>query len=153
MVNEEILTALRNAVDRGESLEQAVRIMINSKYNPAEVREAANYVSSGALQSLQPKPDEEFTMPTEKQGLFSRMFRRKKKPMQQEELSETPTQETTEQEMEEVSVHELPEPVVSEKPKKRSYFKEILLLILLMILAGLFVAVIIFRNQILGFLS
>ena len=37
MVNEGIVTALKNSIDRGDSLESAKQIMINSGYNPQEV--------------------------------------------------------------------------------------------------------------------
>ena len=36
MVNEDIITGLKNAVARGESLQNAVQILMNSGYNPIE---------------------------------------------------------------------------------------------------------------------
>jgi hypothetical protein len=45
MVNEDIVTALRNAVDRGESLENAMRMLVNSGYPPNDVQDASKFVS------------------------------------------------------------------------------------------------------------
>ncbi len=44
MVNEEILTALRNAIDHGENMDSACQILINSGYNEKEVQEASQFV-------------------------------------------------------------------------------------------------------------
>ena len=67
MVNEEILTGLRNALENGDSLEAAVAILINSGYNPKDVKEASNYLySSGTINIQTPKPDENLIMPNKK---------------------------------------------------------------------------------------
>lgn len=44
MVNEDIVTALRNSVERGDSLENAMNIMIGSGYPASDVREASKFV-------------------------------------------------------------------------------------------------------------
>ena len=49
MVREEILTGLKNAVERGQSIEKAVQSMISAGYNPAEVNEAVNYINLGSM--------------------------------------------------------------------------------------------------------
>ena len=49
MVNEDIVTALRNAVDKGEPLESAAKIMINSGYNPREIHEASQFIGGGIM--------------------------------------------------------------------------------------------------------
>jgi hypothetical protein len=66
MANPDLITALQNAIDRGESLEEAVTILINSGYNPKEVQEASHYVGGGVLNSAKPRPGEELTMPSQK---------------------------------------------------------------------------------------
>lgn len=66
MVVEEILTSLRNAVEHGDSLQNAVQLAISSGYNPRDVQEAAQFVSSGSISFLQSKPTEQFAMPAEK---------------------------------------------------------------------------------------
>jgi hypothetical protein len=52
-MREEVEAGLRNAVERGDNLEDAVNSFINAGYNPVEVREAANNISSGATQITQ----------------------------------------------------------------------------------------------------
>ena len=70
MPNEEIITGLRNAVEYGESLHEAMQIMINSGYNPAEVQEASRFVGGGILESHIPKPEENLMFP-EKKSFFT----------------------------------------------------------------------------------
>lgn len=70
MVNEEILTALKNSVDKGEDLMTAVNLLINSGYNPREVQEASNFVSGGIIRNLEPKPDEHLVMPNERNMFY-----------------------------------------------------------------------------------
>ncbi len=47
MANEEIVSGLKNAIERGFSLDSAVRSFINAGYNPSEVQQAASMISSG----------------------------------------------------------------------------------------------------------
>lgn len=47
MPKEELVVGLRNAVARGESLENAMQSFVNAGYNPQEVQEAAGEVQSG----------------------------------------------------------------------------------------------------------
>ncbi|MBS3100070.1 hypothetical protein J4463_02540 [Candidatus Pacearchaeota archaeon] len=47
MVRQDILSGLKNAVERGYSLNSAKQSLINSGYNLNEVNEAASYLSSG----------------------------------------------------------------------------------------------------------
>jgi len=49
-MNEEIMAGLKNALERGDSLENAVASFINSGYNPEEVRAAAEILSTGVSQ-------------------------------------------------------------------------------------------------------
>lgn len=53
MVNEEILGGIRNALERGSSLERAVQSFINAGYNPQEVQEAAAQMTYGASSIMQ----------------------------------------------------------------------------------------------------
>jgi len=52
MVKEEIVVGLQNAVERGQSLEEAIQTLINAGYDQAEVREASSYVSMGVLGAI-----------------------------------------------------------------------------------------------------
>lgn len=74
MVNEEIITGLRNAVEHGENLYDAMQIMMNSGYPPQEVQEASRYVSGGTLHMQQPTPEEHLTMPDQKSRLLRMAF-------------------------------------------------------------------------------
>jgi len=47
MKNNEITGGLKNAVERGDSLERAVQSFINAGYNAGLVRQAAEEISSG----------------------------------------------------------------------------------------------------------
>lgn len=49
---EEIIGGLRNAIERGASLEQAVQSFINAGYNPIEVKQAAQSLSQ--ISTLRP---------------------------------------------------------------------------------------------------
>ena len=66
MVNPEIITALKNALDHGENLDQAKQVLINSGYNVAEIQEASKFIGGGAINMQQVKPGEELTMPRKK---------------------------------------------------------------------------------------
>lgn len=46
-MNDEILSGLKNARERGFSLEESVQSFLNAGYNPAEVKEAASFLSKG----------------------------------------------------------------------------------------------------------
>ena len=59
MTKDEIVSGLKNAVERGSTIEQAVQSFINAGYNPVEVRQAADFMSSGATSiSTQPMPQQ-----------------------------------------------------------------------------------------------
>lgn len=51
-MREDIIGGLRNALDRGETVEYAIRTFINAGYSEREVREAAEYATTGTLESL-----------------------------------------------------------------------------------------------------
>ena len=56
MTKEEIKAGLKNAVERGYSLEQAKQSFINAGYNPGLVEEAASSLSSGVTSSYPSSP-------------------------------------------------------------------------------------------------
>ncbi len=70
MVREEIVTALQNSIDRGETLEDAKKILIFSGYNANDVEQASHYIK-GSL-DLIPKPDEELVLKESNKRLFSK---------------------------------------------------------------------------------
>jgi len=171
MVNEDILTALKNGVQKGEPLETAIKIAINSGYNPREVKEAANYVGQGTLSSLHTKPTEHLAMPSKK-SFFS--FRKKsKKPKNKIQMPKAPINSTikpipqkqTPQQIKQSIEAPLPDIEISsptpqtsmqqkpQKLKKPSRTKEIILLVTLLTLIGVLVLTIIFRTKILSFFT
>ncbi len=93
MPNEEIITGLKNAIARKESLEKAIQIMINSGYNAREVQEASKFIGKGVLPMMQPKPDEQLTMPEQKRGFFSKLKFWGKKSVPQSPQEQPTTQQ------------------------------------------------------------
>jgi hypothetical protein len=55
MVNEEIVGALKSALERGESLKRAAVTLLNSGYKQEEVDEAVKFVNSPNVLSQQPQ--------------------------------------------------------------------------------------------------
>jgi hypothetical protein len=70
MVNEDILTGLRNAIERGDNLDNATKVMINSGYNARDVEESSRFINSGVLSVQVTRADEHLAMPNKK-GFFS----------------------------------------------------------------------------------
>ncbi len=73
MPNSEVITALRNAIDHGDTLESAKQVMINSGYNPREIEKASHFIGGGVTTVQQPKPGEQLTMPNQKKPLLKRL--------------------------------------------------------------------------------
>jgi hypothetical protein len=166
MVNEEIITGLKNAIERGETLENAMQVMLNSGYNAKEVKEASVFIGTGILNIQQPRPAEHLAMP-EKKSFFSRF----NKPQQQQQLNQ---QQTTQQNSQQSQPNKqqnkqqyyIPNPIqqpIQEqvysgpisneirkiKPTRQGYLKEIILLITLLVLVGILIVTIVFKNTIL----
>lgn len=57
-MNEEIYLGLKNALDRGEDLETAASSYMNAGYNPTEVREAQDALSTPAVRFNTPSSSE-----------------------------------------------------------------------------------------------
>lgn len=54
MSENEIIGGLRNALERGESIQKAVQSFISAGYNPILVQEAANELSTGVTSIINP---------------------------------------------------------------------------------------------------
>lgn len=52
MVRDELVTGLKNALSRGQSLEKAINSLLSAGYNPDEVRDAANYANVGVTGNI-----------------------------------------------------------------------------------------------------
>lgn len=55
-MKEEIVAGIKNALERGESVDEAMQSFINSGYKSVEVREAANSLTGGTMPLLNPSP-------------------------------------------------------------------------------------------------
>jgi hypothetical protein len=58
-MRDEIWAGLKNAIERGATLDQAIESFISAGYNPVEVREAANSLGFGAVGMLNPNTTEQ----------------------------------------------------------------------------------------------
>jgi len=104
MVNENIITALQNSITKGEPLEQAKQVMVNSGYDQNEVEEASHYVGGNITQNNQPRPSEQLTMPNQKQFIKNQPFQAnfqnpqaQQQTQQQNQLQPTTKNQTTPQ--------------------------------------------------------
>ncbi|HLC53180.1 MAG TPA: hypothetical protein VJK03_01435 [Candidatus Nanoarchaeia archaeon] len=72
-MKDEIVGGLRNALELGESLEQAVQSFINAGYPPNEVREAAAILVPSATALLEPssQPPSPQSSPTKESPVLS----------------------------------------------------------------------------------
>ena len=147
-MDEEILTGLRNAIEQGESLQEAMQVMVNSGYGLREVQEASRFIGGGILVTHQSNPDEQFAFPEKKSFLQKFLFKRKDK--------------NTSSNSSVSSISQIPEPtmVKGEFSKeldniklKKSYTKEIFLVVTLLVLVGILITTIIFKNTLLGWFS
>ena len=87
MVREDILGALKNAIERNESIEDAKQSLVNSGYTLQEVEEAICELMSEEKESVLPAIQEKVLLPsgtvcpvppkTEKQGLFAKLMKDK----------------------------------------------------------------------------
>src|SRR3989344_4489974 len=165
MVNEDIITILRNGIERGESLEVCKRIAINSGYNPREVEEASHFISRGTMTNLKQQNPLDLIMPNKKSFNF---FRRKPKESFDMNKKENPPMPINQnkpmnkgyEEQYKGMENKNPKILIQSnnqielnKPKKKGFTKEIILFILLLILVGLLILTVVFRNRILEFFS
>ncbi|MEK6872705.1 MAG: hypothetical protein AABW90_01680 [Nanoarchaeota archaeon] len=152
MVNEDIVTALRNAINNGESLDSAVQIMINSGYDSKEVYEASQLVGSGVISNFgnlqshipqgsvfqQTSPDIHQSYPLSQMSPQQPTTFQPNQYQPQQTQIQQPARQTNTQ--------------ANQQPKK-AYIKGIILVIILIILLGILGASIFFRERILGFFS
>jgi len=71
MKNEEILAGLKNAVERGSTLDEAAKSFINAGYNPLDVKEAVNAMTSGGAFPLtsQKEQPQKTQLPIKENGI------------------------------------------------------------------------------------
>ena len=198
MVNEDILTALKNAIEHGESLQSATAVLINSGYNPREVQEASIYLGNGVI-NQEPKLYEQLTMPATKSFSYfshekpvSKMFQHPQHTQntqqfqhpQQSQLQTLQKPVSTERDIQQIkreisaplmqaptpsSIYSSPSQDYSQPSyykqeqslsnqlsqigPKKSYTKEIILLVILLILIAILIGTILFKSSIISFFS
>lgn len=104
MVNEEILGGLRNALERGQTLDKAVQSFINAGYNSNDVKAAASKINQGASTMMQPSQPKE----------------------QKPEEKPSPTKPSVPQQKETPKTQPSPQPQTEQTPKpKTSLWKKI----------------------------
>ena len=140
MVRQDIVGGLRNALERGQSLQKAVQSFINAGYPPEDVEEAANYVGEvpGKKQIKEKRPEE------------------LKERAAEEEIGEE-LQPTSQLQPERPQKQYLPttriepETGMPEKPHKRFDLRIIILILFLLILFGILAGLIFAREQIITY--
>ena len=154
---DEIAAGIKNAVERGSSVEEAAQSFINAGYNPQEVREAANILTQGVTSILNPqKQPQPSTSKSryEKEGIDSResFFAAENQP--QVPISPTePLSQGREYNFEGPQVtpaYPNPDQLNAKKSKKGWI---IFLLVLLLIIIGAAVLVILFKEELLELIS
>lgn len=151
MARNDIYGGLKNALEKGASMEQAIQSFINAGYNDIEVREAANMISPGVLTSNVQTPTQA-QVPTQTQKMEPQRI--PKKGAQKALALAARTQDP-------VAYPPLGNQTQSQQPpKKQQYVKPkegagkiVFLLAVLIILIGLLAVAIIFRNNIIDYLS
>ena len=119
-MRDDIYGALKNALERGEPIEQAIRSLVNAGYNDIEVKETANQMSPGVLSTVsQPHPS---VSPSVRPSPRYR-------PLSSQQVRTT------------------------QHVKSSNKGKIIALLVILVILIGALTSIIIFRQQLVDFLT
>lgn len=169
MINGDILTALKNAVEHGESLDYAKKVLINSGYNSKEVEEASRFVGRGVIPNLQSRPDDILIPKIPQKKGFFQIFK-KQAP---EKNPKVYTQESIKYDAQKIKEEISPEPIEATNSSDedvslektdfqeetevvrpaRQYLKEIILLIILIFLTGVLITTLLFKEKILQFFS
>src|SRR3989344_6181893 len=85
----ELVSGLKIAIERGESLQAAMQTFILAGYNPEEVQEAARNINMGVSNRIQIENIQTTTKTIElnkpeKEGFFSKLFKKKSTETQKE---------------------------------------------------------------------
>ena len=124
-MREDIIAALKNALERGESLERAMQSLINAGYNPIEVRQAGESLMQGAMSVSNPEAERVRQLPQPPRAQW---------PSQQmSQQLQQPIQNTYLRRLEEIR----PMPEVKRGHKKRAVLIIVLIFILLLLIGGL----------------
>lgn len=130
-MRDDLKGGIKNALDRGATLEQAIRSFINAGYNELEVKEAAEEFGGGAISMISPQVQ----APSQKPQITQ------PQPVQPPGQMPVRAQATTQAQP------------LAIKTKKGFSLKIIILIMILLILFGVLAGIIFFRGQIINFLT
>jgi len=175
MPNEEIITALKNGIQQGESLQETIQTLINSGYNIQDVQEASNYIGQGVLQqfpqntpiqnpisqippsqqpSKYPSLNQQSPLsPQQNQSTHSTQQSQPPQPRQSQPTQQQPISNHLTKQPNPFPQQPITNQSVKLPLKKQGHTKEIILLLILIFLVGILITTIFFRNDILGYFS
>ena len=149
MVREDILTGLRNALERGYSLEQAQRTLFNSGYSAKDINEATRYLAGG----LDTKQISNYVKPPIQAPVEST------KPALQNSDSEKPSQingQNIQRAYQPLPQNYLSQNINKQKPAKSKggfWILFVILIFLLISLIGLFITLILQKDKVISLLQ
>ena len=148
-MREDIIGAMKNAMERGATPQQTARSLINSGYPAQEVNEALSFITGGTLNSLTPQPrPPAFQRPSMMQPKSQQQY--PQVPAQQR-----PQQYSTMQMQQKPNMQQLPvmkpQQIYQPKQESKGGLKTFLLFLSLLLLVGLLVAAILFKDKVLEF--
>jgi uncharacterized membrane protein len=126
----DIISGLKNAMERGSTLQQAMQSFINAGYNPAEVQQAAQSISQGITQVINP----------------AALQRKPAQPAQPPQTTPQPPAQPTKQEIRRL-------PAIRQEKKKKSKKKLISIILLsvtLLVLIGLLIYTLFYGKDIIS---
>ena len=154
---EDVMPGLKNALDRGDSMESAVQSFINAGYDPEEVRQASKMLLSGTdpytlKQTQQPQTQSPNDLPKApgqtKQTQQNQQSQQNTQNQHQQNNQQNEDQKKTQNQQNQ----QRQSPII--KPKKSGSFKWIVIsLIALILLLGSLIVFLVFREQIIDMLS
>ena len=137
MARQDLISAIRNALERGESIEKAKQALINAGYNRTEIEEAARVLG---IQSSS-------NAPSTISGVYQA-----RKPYNTL-ASKNAEQATYSPAEEESQVHQQFQPSSATNPVKNNLGALILLIGLLIILGAIIIGIVFFRQQIIDIIT
>ena len=145
MAREELITALKNAMERGESLQKAMKTITSAGYDPKEVQEAAKFANTSILHLLQTENKEESeSINPEPNGEIPVQQSEKQNNSEAQVAENIPSPTNPQENTTDSGYKKLPTtgvtPTPEEPPKKKSKALKILitLIVLLIIFLGFF---------------
>tara|TARA_Y100000034_G_scaffold127091_1_gene179344 strand:- start:1374 stop:1805 length:432 start_codon:yes stop_codon:yes gene_type:complete len=140
-MREDLIGAIKNAMEHGSTPQQAAKSLINSGYDPNQVNEALNLISQGALANLSQKPSQ---VPEPREGPSLQNYLKKIIP----ETKNIPPQNKTQRPLP-TQKSQIPNKSL-QKPKGKKWMKTAILISILVLLVGALALTIAFKSDILN---